>query len=105
MQNQIVLIINKYILQCHSLTLIPTLKLFRQGLISKPYFEYPEVDEDCEKSWRCECFIDSIKHYEGYFDYGVGEEDSKQEAKKAAACDMLCFFYDEDESDDDDWED
>lgn len=79
-------------------SLVQLNKLYTKGLISKPYFEFPDVDEDCEKSWRCECFVDSLKDYEGYFDYGIGEEDSKQEAKKAAACHMLRFLYENDDT-------
>lgn len=83
-------------------SLVQLNKLYTKGLISKPYFEFPEVDKDCEKSWRCECFVDSLENEDGYFDYGVGEEDSKQEAKKAAACNMLWFLYENDDTEADD---
>ena len=42
-----------------------------------------------------ECFISTYEDKEGYMQRGIGEENSKAEAKKAAAFDMLQFIFDE----------
>ncbi len=72
--------------------------LYQKHLISKPNFKFLTQDENSNNSWRCECFVDSLRKMEGYWDYGIGEADDKLEAQKKAAYDMLCFLYDEEDT-------
>ncbi|MDY4465860.1 MAG: putative dsRNA-binding protein [Candidatus Treponema excrementipullorum] len=71
-------------------------ELFQKEYITQPEYSFKNTtDSDGHQIWRCECFISSYEDKEGYMQRGIGEENSKAEAKKAAAFDMLQFIYDE----------
>ena len=73
--------------------------LYQKKLISKPVFKYPKSDDD--NNYRCECFITSIEHLEGYWDRGIGEDDNRVTAQKRAAYDILDFLINGNDADED----
>ncbi|MCR5605609.1 MAG: hypothetical protein K6F69_02170 [Treponema sp.] len=66
--------------------------LYQRKLISKPLFKFPEPDEDSNFDYRCECFISSLEKLEGYWERGIGEAESRADARKEAAYDLLDFL-------------
>lgn len=67
--------------------------LYLKKKISKPDFDpISKQDEDGNQYWRCECFIEDYKDYDGYMQAGIGEANTKAEAKKIAAYDMVKFI-------------
>ena len=67
--------------------------LHQKGFFSKPdYNEIQKKDEDNNQYWRCECFIDTYKNCPEYNNHGIGESNSKKEAKKEASFDMLNYI-------------
>lgn len=71
-------------------------ELFQKKYFSQPKYSFKNtMDSDGHQIWRCESFISTYEDKEGYMQRGIGEENSKAEAKKAAAFDMLQFIYDE----------
>ena len=76
-------------------TAVQTLNtIYLKKMISKPEYTFScSPDEDGNQIWRCECYIDDYEEYDGYEEYGIGEEPTKAEAKQSAAYDMIQFIH------------
>lgn len=68
--------------------------LYQKKFICEPIYKFYSPNETKNGIWRCECFIDDYKNYEGYLQSGIGEENLKADAKRAAAYSMLRFIFD-----------
>lgn len=82
--------------------------LFQKEYITKPEYKFEcETQSDGRQLWSCYCYVSDYEDKPNYDNRGIGEEYSKNEAKKTAAYDMLCFIYDEenDNVDDDEYSD
>ena len=67
--------------------------LYLKKKISKPELvPIQKTDDNGNQYWRFECFIDEYKDYEGYNQAGIGEANTKAEAKKIAALSMIKFL-------------
>ena len=67
--------------------------LYLKKKISKPELvPIQKTDNNGTQYWRFECFIDEYKDYKGYDQAGIGEANTKAEAKKIAALSMIKFL-------------